>query len=395
MKDILIIANFCRDFSESDNGRFMYLCKELSKENRVEIVTSSFYHAKKEQRLSLSVEWPFKITFVMEPGYPKNVCLRRFISHAVWAENVSKYLKNRVVPDVIYCAIPSLSVNSRVADYCKKYNVEYVIDIQDLWPEAFQMVLRRIPLIGKLVCIPFKILADKAYSSADKIVAVSQTYLDRALQVNSKCRNGQVVFLGTKLQVFDQYAEENAVASKKADEIWLGYCGTLGSSYDLTYLMDALNLLPKDSPKYKLIIMGDGPRRKEFENYACQKRIPVEFLGRLDYPQMCGILCACDIAVNPISPGAAQSIINKHGDYAAAGIPVVSTQDGLEYCHLVTEYQMGFNCSNTQASELTQAVYQLMINESLRKEMGKNARRCAEEKFDRENTYKNIIKLLR
>ena len=40
MKDIVIIANFCRDFSETDNGRFMYLCKELSKEHNVEIITS-------------------------------------------------------------------------------------------------------------------------------------------------------------------------------------------------------------------------------------------------------------------------------------------------------------------------------------------------------------------
>ena len=31
MKDIVIIANFCRDFSETDNGRFMYLCKEEHK----------------------------------------------------------------------------------------------------------------------------------------------------------------------------------------------------------------------------------------------------------------------------------------------------------------------------------------------------------------------------
>jgi hypothetical protein len=48
VKDIVIIANFCRDFSETDNGRFMYLCKELSKDNKVEIITSDFGHTSKK-----------------------------------------------------------------------------------------------------------------------------------------------------------------------------------------------------------------------------------------------------------------------------------------------------------------------------------------------------------
>lgn len=71
--DILIIANFCRDFSESDNGRFMYLCKELSKENAVEIITSSFDHISKEQKDFLVHNWSSKITFLHEPGYKKNI----------------------------------------------------------------------------------------------------------------------------------------------------------------------------------------------------------------------------------------------------------------------------------------------------------------------------------
>lgn len=55
------------------------------------------------------------------------------------------------------------------------------------------------------------------------------------------------------------------------------------------------------------------------------------------YPEMCGRLVACYIAVNPITHGAAQSIINKHGDYAASGLPVVNTQECEEYRNLVGE----------------------------------------------------------
>ena len=78
MKNILIIANFCRDFSKNDNGRFMYLCKELSKNNNVEIITSDFNHSTKVYKEPLGIKWPFKITFIHEPGYKKISVLKGF-----------------------------------------------------------------------------------------------------------------------------------------------------------------------------------------------------------------------------------------------------------------------------------------------------------------------------
>ena len=48
--DIVIIAEFCGDFSVLNNSRFFYLAKMLSGEHRVELVTSSFIHEAKRQR---------------------------------------------------------------------------------------------------------------------------------------------------------------------------------------------------------------------------------------------------------------------------------------------------------------------------------------------------------
>ena len=107
---------------------------------------------------------------------------------------------------------------------------------------------------------------------------------------------------------------------------------------------------------------------------------------------MCGWLAACDIAVNPIMHNAAQSIINKHGDYAASGIPVLNTQECREYRDLVNEYKMGFNCKNGDAEGLANKLQRLIKDKSLRLQMGKNARKCAEERFDRKHSYLDLIK---
>jgi len=176
MKDIVLINNFCRDFSPNDNGRFMYLCKELSKDNNVEIITNDFNHSNKTRKDPLTCDWPFKITFLHEPGYQKNVSLKRFYSHFCWGKEVAKYLKNRKKPDVIYCNIPSLTSAIKASNYCKSNNIKFIIDIQDLWPEAFQMVFN-VPVLSTLLFMPFRFIADIIYRRADEICAVSKSYV--------------------------------------------------------------------------------------------------------------------------------------------------------------------------------------------------------------------------
>ena len=155
-------------------------------------------------------------------------------------------------------------------------------------------------------------------------------------------------------------------------------------------MIDALGIV--NDERLKLIVMGDGPKMDLFREHADNKKINSLFLGRLPYDQMCSVLAACDITVNPITHMAAQSIINKHADYASSGLPVVSTQESSEYRRLVDEYQMGFNCNNEDPEDLADKITTLLNNEDLRKRMGKNARRCAEEKFDRKHTYRALCK---
>lgn len=386
MKDIVIIANFCRDFSETDNGRFMYLCKELSKEHKIEIVTSDFRHSNKKHKDPLIHKLPFNITFLHEPGYRKNISIQRYISHYLWGKEVKKYLKNRVKPDVIYCAVPSLTGPLAAAKFCEKNGIPFVIDIQDLWPEAFQLVIN-IPFLF----FPFKRAAEGIYRRADEVCGVSKSYVNRALRVNKKVKDGHVVFLGTHLSTFDGYARKNKV-NKPKDELWIGYCGTLGASYDITVVIDALHILNKRGVKApKFIVMGDGEKRMEFETHARELGVDCLFTGTLPYDQMCGRLSACDIAANPIMHNAAQSIINKHGDYCSAGLPVISTQENQEYRDIVNEYQMGFNVSNNNAEEFANRILLLIENEELRMKMSLGARKCAEERFDRRNTYMELV----
>ena len=181
-KDIIIISHFVDFPWEKGNDRFLYIADMLvSQGAEVEVVTSDFIHIQKEHRKLervLAEKVNFKITLLHETGYRKNVCLKRIKSHRELGARLREYLKKRRKPDVIYCAVPSLDLAWEASEYAKKNKVEFIIDIQDLWPEAFELVLPYRPL-GSILFSSLKRKAEKIYSRADRIVAVSETYLIR------------------------------------------------------------------------------------------------------------------------------------------------------------------------------------------------------------------------
>lgn len=390
--DIVIVANFCGDFSDNDNCRFRYIAGILSKNHQAELITSDFFHTTKQPRPNKLHDKGYRITALHEPGYRKNISLKRFYSHWTWGRNVAKYLKRRRRPDAVYCAVPSLSAAAAAEKYCRKNGIRFIIDIQDLWPQAFRMALD-IPIVSDILFSPFSILAKRIYAGADEIVAVSKGYADFAQKFNRKGCDAKSVYLGTDLDRFDEYLKQTC-PEKDDGELWLGYGGSLSLSYDIPCVIDALDLLKqKNITPPKLIVLGDGVDEERYQSYAKEKNTDAVFFGRVPYGTLCCYLRSCDFVVNPIIGKSVATIINKHADYAACGRPVINTQASAEYRELIDTYRMGFNCAPSSSREMADKLLELIQNTELRKQMGDNARRCAKEKFDRKQTYKEIESL--
>lgn len=394
MYKILIIDHFSQAPGESGNNRFIYLADLLQKHGyEVEIITSNFHHTAKQTRIieqRLLDELPYKYTMLSEPVYPKNICLKRFYSHYMFGKHLKTYLKKSEVPDLIYIAIPSLNVGTVSANYCNQKKIPLIVDIQDLWPEAFKLIIN-IPIISDIAFSPMMRQANYIYAQADRILAVSETYKERGLDSCYKDKDGRCIYLGTDMKAFDENSGSMYIEKPK-DEIWIVYVGTLGSSYNIEIIIDALNLIPSNIGKKVLFkVLGDGPFLERFKKYSKGCKFRVDFLGRRSYRQMTAYLSHGDIAVNPIMKGAAQSIINKHADYAMAGLPVINTQECDEYRNLMMQYSCGINCSPDDAQQIADALIALINDEEIRKTMGRNSRQLAEERFDRSKTYNLIL----
>lgn len=393
-KDIIFVISFISLPNESGNDRFLDIIRRLDAEKyTIEIIYSSFCHSTKKQREENAFDSPYTFTMLYESGYPTNICLKRLRSHKVFSKNIRKYLEQRKKPDLIYCSIPSLDVGYECAKYAKKNDVPYFIDIQDLWPEAFKLKFS-MPLISDFVFFPMKKKANYIYKQADKVIAVSETYLQRGLDVNKKDKQGLSVFLGTDFNKLEESLSNTAPDFlKKNDEIWIGYIGTLGSSYDLETAIKAMQIIQRKYPKAILIVLGDGPLEKEFKSIAEDLNVNTRFLGRLEYYQAMSILKLCDIALNPIKKGSAGSIINKVGDYAALGLPVVNSLQCPEYMELLEKYNAGINVECENPNAMSKAILLLIQNNTFLSDLQKGSKKLGVVKFNRNNTY-NVISML-
>lgn len=385
---IFIVANF----TNSETSRFFELARLFtSRRHNVVVITSDFSHNSKRLKKEKPQYDTFKTVYLHEPGYKSNVSIKRLWSHYVWGRNVEKYIQNSTVkPDVVYASLPTYTAGRLVGKWCNKNDVKYIVDVQDLWPEAFKVAVKNSFL--QQAFLPMEWIANAAYKTADYVIGVSDTYRNRALKVNKKCKEGLTVFLGNNGEKFD-IAKEKYRICKPDDEFWIAYIGTMGFSYDINLAIDAIKLVKvsKLSKEVKFVAMGNGPLLDEYKKHAEESDINFEFTGSLPYEIMVGKLCSCDAVINCLRPGAAQSITNKVGDYALSGLPVINTQENPEYRKLVEATQCGINCECGNAEDVAAAIVKLVESPELRKQMGEAARQLGKDKFDRRCSYARIV----
>lgn len=396
MSKVAVITMGVKLDGEKGYTRFRYLCEFLVKKGyEVDLITTTFQHWEKKQRNLESVDqksYPFGIKFIYEPGYRKNIDLRRVRSHKIAAENLRKLLEKEGDYDLIYAEIPPNDVALAAAEYAHRNKIPFVADVNDLWPEAMRMVFD-IPIVSDLLFYPLKRDAEKVYSLTSGVIGTSDEYRDRPFLNQKRDVLKETVYVGNEISVFDREAEQHAdEVQKEEGTFWVTYAGTIGTSYDIrTMVLAAEELMKQGKTKIRFQILGDGPTREMLENLAKERKIQnVKFTGYVPYEQMAAYLVKSDVLINSFVRKAPQSIVTKIGDYLAAGKPMINTCMSPEFRKKVEQDGFGINIEPEDVRELVNAVEWMYENEAERNDMGNRARKIAEEQFDRPVSYGKI-----
>ncbi len=378
--------------------RYTYLAALLaSRGYEVDFITASFQHWEKRQRdltTFNAAAHPFNVRFIEEPSYPKNMCPQRIWAHHVMARRTEAYLDAHHDYDLIYCQIPPNDVTLAVGRAARRHGIPFVIDVNDLWPEAFRVALD-VPVVSDLLFAPFELQARRAFALADAIVGTSEEYAARGFRDRAEDIPKLVLYVGNDLAAFDAgTAAHAAEVIKPVGELWLTYAGNISALYDLETLVRAAAKLAPAHPGLRVKILGDGPTRPDLERVVAETAAPVDLLGYLPYPVMAAYLTAADATVNSLVADAPQSVPTKIGDYLAAGHPMVNTSMNPEFRAKVERDGFGVNVAPGDVAGLARVLGELIADADARDRMGTRARAVAEVEFDRRRSYDAAVELI-
>lgn len=379
-KNILILAPYTSLPNETSFNRFLYLAYLFSKEYNVTLLTSSFNHTSKTIRDTSffeNLDLPFKIELISEPGYTKNVSLKRLYSHKVFTQNMENWLKKKQSNDIdlFYSAFPLIKTNLILGKYKARFNYKIIIDIQDIWPDSISSAF---PIAKKLkfLLYPIRKRSERAYKISDGIIAVSKTYLNIARKANPHAP-ALPVYIGADKALISKTPS----FPKEKNVIKLLYIGTLSHSYDVETVILAMNTIIEE--KIEFHIFGDGPRLHKLKIIAKKNTY---FHGLKPYIEMIAFAKSCDILINPIVASAQQSITNKLSDYFLLKLPIINSQQSKEVTSLISKTN-GYNYEAGSAESFIKALYYIIKN--------KKRTNCHSELinklFDRNLTYPNIV----
>lgn len=386
-KHILLVAPYVTFPDEMGMNRFIYLAELLAKEFAVTLVTSKYCHFLKKHRENQPHLKGVEVVLLDEPGYAKNVSLKRISSHHQFCQHFEAFLRNYDKKiDVAYSAYPLIKTNYILGKYKAKKGYKLIIDVQDVWPEA---ITGPIPLLsgklGKFLMTPITWYANKTYAYADALVAVSDTYLQRADVKHLPESLKAAVYIGGD----DLFYEPHK--TKTTDKLVATYLGTMAGSYDLDTVVRAA---PLCADNVQIQFIGTGPHEAELKALNSQLGGAVQFLGVKSYDEAMHLVANSDVALNAIKASSQGSITNKLSDYICCGLPILSCQEQSEVKALLAKGG-GIQYQSGNYSQLADCLNQLAKDREKLTAMSAVNLQLAKERFLREHSYQQITALIK
>jgi glycosyltransferase involved in cell wall biosynthesis len=216
-----------------------------------------------------------------------------------------------------------------------------------------------------------------------------------------------VVHNGIDLQYFDNCLSKNEIHSSNAisflkkfpinDYIVIGYVANMIPRKGHVYLIKSFLKIVKDHPNLILLLIGDGPLRKELDSYVDNIGISknVHFTGRISYKELYIIIKSIDIYAFPsLSELFPFAILEA----MVAAKPVVATNVG-GVPEAVIHGVNGYLIQPKDTNSMSKLLLKLIEKPDIAKKMGIKGRKMVENNFSMcpivhklSHTYKLVLK---
>lgn len=325
-KKVLIISNFHEDSPISrSNMAFNYF---LDKGYEPVVLSSIFSHSLKKFR-----EFDNKNFITLKTiSYSSSLSINRILSYLIFSYRVFKFLgKNSF--DVVYVNLPPNSLGLPLLLRKNRFN-KLVVDVIDLWPEAFPDDKGKIKkTILYLSGVFPKIIRKKIIDYSDFCITESNYFFEK---LNLKNKTHSKVIYIKKPELIEPCFE------KESKELSIIYLGNIGKIYDFESLIKILKEVNKKR-KVVLHIIGLGPLSSWFFDELKNENINYHYHGAsFDENFKSRIISKCWFGFNGYKYNTEVALSYKSVDYLSFGVPLINSAKG-DSRYLVNNERIGYN----------------------------------------------------
>ena len=276
---------------------------------------------------------------------------------------------------------------------------KFIFEVRDLWPElpkAMGVIKNPLILFG------MSVLEKLSYLTMNAGIALSPGIREGMKKRSSRKKIIEMIPNGCDLDLFKPCAKNRSELKKlipelNDDDFVAIFTGAHGLANGLDAVLDAAKELEKKTNKVKFVFIGDGKLKPALVERAKSEKIKnCFFLEPVSKLKLAELMNGVDLGLMVLANVSAfyyGTSPNKFFDYISQGMPVLNNYPGW-LADMIKEHNCGIAVSPDNPVEFSEELYKLSCSPELCITMGNNARKLAEEQFDRNNLSTKFVDFL-
>ena len=340
---------------------------------------------------ALSVE-RFKL-----PREGKNLILRA-IRYFVCQQKHYRLAKKEKDTDVLFVSSTPPIQGLLMGRLKKKLGCKTVYNLQDIFPDS--LVNANLTQRGSFVWRIGRLVEDKTYKSADKIIVISEKFKQNIMAKGVP---------ENKIEIVRNWVDESAVVpvSRENNPIfdrykldkshfYVTYCGNIGKSQNLQLLVEVAEKL-RENKDIRFVVIGDGVCKGALEQMIAVKELDnIKLIPFLPYEEISYVFSLGDAGLVISKPGiGTNSVPSKTWSIMCAERAVISSFDiDSELGDVITESECGICVPPDNVDGLVEAILRLKNNPEECRRYGENGRKYTLANLTKEIGCKKLSNLI-
>lgn len=348
-----------------------------------------------ESDQAIDVETRFRLKLLAVGSYRANRSIGRLLHHRRLGRRFQREAATLPKPDVVVAAFPIIELAYEAARFGQLHGVPIVVDIRDPWPDTFVEIMPRyLRLAARIVLRPLNRRAQQCFAMSASLVACSSGFLDWGLVKAGMVRRltDRVFYLGTSRRNSTSGAFPARIEKLQREltgKVVFCFVGSFGHVYQLRLVCEAAAALERRGERrVHFVLAGDGQQFEEVLS-ASRRLSNLTVPGWLNADEVEALLAASNVGLAPIRQMAG-CVPNKIFEYAAAGLPILSSLEG-ETAAILAKHGAGLTYGPSDLQMLLTHILSLTEQDEFRRKLAKQSLEMFELKFSADKIYSDYV----